>query len=313
MTPSLSPGFPTGAVYELADELAAAFAAPRGGSDELFVTVPEVSGGRTGAAPDTMIAMLRTVIDLLPGNVFAKDRDGRYLIANEQTERALGADRVALVGFTDAEILDDPEEAARLVEVDRRVMASGVAETLEEPVTLADGSVRTWLSTKAPLRDACGEIAGVIGYSVDITERKAAEAALAANEAQLAAVLDALPVGIIIADAKGEILRDNAASRELWGMTPATRDWRGYGDWVGYDPATGERIAAGDWAMSRALLNGDVVRGELVECERFDTRERRRYLNSAAPVRDGDGNIVGGVVAQLDVTDGLPAGVTTAN
>lgn len=292
--------------YVSADDISALLVTPSDAVAGLFMSEPVAA---RGATIEPMAAMLLAVVDTLPGNVFAKDRAGRYLVANSQTEFALGAPRDRLLGRTDAELLDDQEEAERLRAADRRVMESGVAEKLEESVTLVDGSICTWLSTKAPLRDAAGAVIGIIGFSVDITDRKAAERAQAHVEAQLGAVLDALPLGIIIADADGRIVRDNAANRELWGVPPETRDWRGYGEWVGYDER-GERIRAGDWAMARALRNGDTVRGELVECERFGSGERRRYLNSAAPVRDADGAIVGGVVAQLDVTDGLPAGIS---
>lgn len=261
---------------------------------------------------EPMAAMLLAVVDTLPGNVFAKDRDGRYIVANAQTAVALGAPRDRLLGRTDAELLGDGAEAARLRKADLRVMASGSAESLEETLTLGDGTVVTWLSTKAPLRDAAGAVIGVIGFSVDVSDRTAAEQERARIAAQLSAVLDAMPVGIIIADADGRIVRDNAANRELWGLPPETASWRDYGEWVGYRPATGERIRPGEWAMTRALHNGDTVRGELVECRRFGTGERRRYLNNAAPVRDADGAIIGGVVAALDVTDGLPAGLGRA-
>lgn len=288
--------------YECADDLATLLVSPANEIGHMFVDSPAPE-----AAPTLMpmVAMLCAVVDTLPGNVFAKDLAGRYVVANAQTEFALGKPRDAILGRTDSEILDDPEEAARLMAADRRVIASGAPESLEEPVTLADGSTVAWLSTKAPLRDRGGNIIGIIGFSIDITERKAAEA-------RLDAVLEALPIGIIVADAEGAIVRDNAATRELWGITPTTVDWRGYGQWVGFDPATGKRLGARDWAMSRALLDGDTVRGELVECERFGSGERRRYLNSAAPVRDPGGKIVGAVVAQLDVTGTSAAGIGRA-
>lgn len=292
--------------YEFADDLAAYLDVPRRRIDDLFLT--EAQPARELVHPT--IAMLCAIIDVLPGNVFAKDLDGRYLVANAQTERALGVPRDRLLGHTDAELLEDQAEAARLRAADRRVVASGQAESLEEAVTDADGSIVTWLSTKAPLRDMRGDIIGVIGFSVDISDRKLADAARVRNEAQLAAVLDALPVGVIVADADGRIVRDNAANRALWGIPPETRSWQEYSDWVGYDPETGERIQAGDWALARALNQGETVRGELVECERFGSGERRCYLNSAAPVRDAQGRIVGGVAAQLDVTSGLPAGAS---
>jgi signal transduction histidine kinase len=51
-------------------------------------------------------------------------------------------------------------------------MASGVAEQIEEEVQLADGSPATWLSTKAPWIDDRGQVIGLIGASIDITERR---------------------------------------------------------------------------------------------------------------------------------------------
>lgn len=168
-----------------------------------------------------------------------------------------------------------------------------------------DGSWR-WILDRGRVvaRDDAGSPVRAIGTHTDITERKLAEEALRRSEATLSAVLDALPVGVI-GDIHGKIVRDNAANRELWGVPPETRGWEGYADWVGYFPDSGERIQAQEWAMARALLRGETVKNELVECERFETKERRLYLNNAAPVRDADGNIVGGVVAEFDVTDRL--------
>ena len=137
----------------------------------------------------------------------------------------------------------------------------------------------------------------------ELRRRTDAEGAMRANAATLSAVLDALPVGVAIADARGRIVRDNAAHRHLWGTPPRTAGWEQYGGWIGWWPDTGERIEAHEWAMARALLRGETVEQELVECERFDTGERRFLLTNAAPVRDAAGRIVGGVVAQLDVTE----------
>lgn len=138
-------------------------------------------------------------------------------------------------------------------------------------------------------------------------ERALAEGRLRRSEALLSAVLDALPVGVIIADAQGALLRDNAAHRELWGAPPLSASIAEYGEWVGYRPDTGKRLAAEEWAMARAISNGEVVRGELVEAQRFDTGARRFFLNNAAPIRDASGTIIGGVVAELDVTERLAA------
>ncbi|MBF7014156.1 PAS domain-containing protein [Novosphingobium resinovorum] len=59
---------------------------------------------------------------------------------------------------------------------DQRIMTSGRSEQVEEDVNFAHGRRAIWLSTKSPLRDADGAVVGLVGTSLDITERKAIEA-----------------------------------------------------------------------------------------------------------------------------------------
>ncbi len=129
------------------------------------------------------------------------------------------------------------------------------------------------------------------------------EARAAAERAtrQLQAVLDVLPAGVIIADATGRLLQANEAARALWGETPlvaGVAEYRAYKAWW---PGTGRPLAPDEWAMARAIATGEVCPGEEVEIETFDG-ERKTALNTAAPIRDEAGEIVGGVVAMLDIT-----------
>lgn len=101
----------------------------------------------------------------------------------------------------------------------------------------------------------------------------------------LEAVLEAMPVGVIIADPNGKLIGSNPANERIWGEPPPTADFNEYRQWVGYWPETGVRLEPHEWAMSRALNSGEVCAGELVEIERFDDRTRRFILNSGAPVR----------------------------
>nr|WP_207625319.1 MULTISPECIES: PAS domain S-box protein [unclassified Methylobacterium] len=173
------------------------------------------------------------------------------------------------------------------------------------------GEAETWWSfSYSRVLDGAGCVAGLFIFTNETTKRvrtearqRESEAALRRSESFLTATLEGLPVGVIIADADGRIVRDNPANRELWGVPPETANWEGYGEWVGYWPETGQRLSAEEWGMARALLNGETVRGELVEIERFDGGGRRLFLNNAAPIRDRAGAIVGGVVAELDVTE----------
>ncbi|MFW6146131.1 MAG: PAS domain S-box protein [Planctomycetota bacterium] len=141
------------------------------------------------------------------------------------------------------------------------------------------------------------------GFAAASDERVKAEQALRDSEATLNAVLDALPVGVIIADATGRIVRVNAVTNSIWGVPPETTSWEQYDRWVGWWGETGDRIESHEWAMARALREGQTSAGELIQIQPFDGSPRRFILNSAAPVRDSAGEIIAGVVALQDVTE----------
>ena len=130
---------------------------------------------RTAEALAQANHLLRTFMEAVPGVIYAKDIEGRLLVGNRGTANLLGCEFEDFVGRTDAELLEDKDEAAALMANDRRIMDTGVAEQLEERVTLPDGSEAWWHSTKAPLRDPSGRVVGLIGSSVDITERRRSE------------------------------------------------------------------------------------------------------------------------------------------
>ncbi|MDR6992728.1 PAS domain-containing protein [Luteimonas sp. 3794] len=131
---------------------------------------------RIEAERDQAQTLLRSFIDAAPGVVYAKDRQGRMLIGNRGTTELIGRPLEDYVGRTDAEFLGDPAQAAAVMATDERIMSSGQSEQVEEAVSFPGGRRAWWLSTKAPLRDADGNVIGLVGTSLDITDRKAAEA-----------------------------------------------------------------------------------------------------------------------------------------
>jgi PAS domain S-box-containing protein len=130
------------------------------------------------AERDRMSALLRTFTAAVPGVVYAKDLEGRILVANHGTTELIGKPPEFYLGKTDLEFLEDKAQALQVMETDQRIMRSGVAEQIEERVDMPDGSATTWLSAKAPLLDESGEVIGLIGSSIDVTARKQAETAL---------------------------------------------------------------------------------------------------------------------------------------
>jgi PAS domain S-box-containing protein len=137
--------------------------------DELEETVAE----RTGELARSM-ALLRAVSEGTSDLLFAKDRECRILFANPAGARIMKTPPSELIGATGLEGKLDRAEVEAYLANDRLTMESGQAETFEEVLTSVDGR-RTYLATKAPLRDDSGHVVGLIEVSRDITERKRAE------------------------------------------------------------------------------------------------------------------------------------------
>ena len=118
---------------------------------------------------------MQTVIETTPGLIYAKDRQGRVILSNSAVAAVVNKPGIVLHGRTDRELLDDPAQAEAVMRNDRQVMETGVSQEFEERTGEAEGQPRIWLSTKAPMRDAAGQVTGVVGVSIEITERKHAE------------------------------------------------------------------------------------------------------------------------------------------
>jgi PAS domain S-box-containing protein len=172
------------------------------------------------AERDQAMALLRSFTAAVPGVVYAKDREGRMLVANRGTAELLGKEPDDFIGRTDLEILEDKEQARAVMANDRRIMESGRMEQIEEEVRLSDGTPAVWLSTKAPLTDDDGKVIGLIGSSIDITARKRAEAALAESEARRRAALAAASLGTFDWNLGTEEVELDERSREIFGFGP---------------------------------------------------------------------------------------------
>ncbi|MFV8827736.1 two-component system sensor histidine kinase NtrB [Alkalihalobacterium sp. APHAB7] len=116
-------------------------------------------------------------------------------------------------------------------------------------------------------------------------------------------ILNALPFGVLIVDAKGEFLHINSKVYEIWGVDPAKWDKQTvYAEYKGYYKDTGQRILKGDWAVIRAIEKGETSFGEVIDIQTFDGR-KATILNSAIPLFTDEGRIDGAVLTISDITE----------
>jgi PAS domain S-box-containing protein len=237
---------------------------------------------------------LKAFLDAIPSPVCLKDRENRWLLGNPSLFETIGRSAAQSLGKTDREIFDDPAVAAILMASDRRVMESGVTEVVEETVPTPAG-LRVFHSTKAPYRDASGQVIGVVVSALDVTDRKRAELALRANEARFRALADASPVGIFETDAKGNNIYLNRVGAQLLGIPADRARGRGWGESI--HPEDRDRVLR-EW--DAAVGAGQVFSSEY----RFlrpggDSVMVRGY---ASAVRDLAGGLSGYVGVMLDVS-----------
>lgn len=142
------------------------------------------------------------------------------------------------------------------------------------------------------------------------SENQALEAAdlARAERHRLDAVLQAVPVGIVVSDVHGGISLANAAHRRLWGgpdrMTRSIGEFGDYkGWWADGSLQHGQPLKLHDWPTAR-ILGGEDVTHDIIEIETFHVPPVRCILLvSGAPIRDGNGKIVGAVVAEQDISE----------
>ncbi|WP_165820254.1 PAS domain S-box protein [Microvirga sp. KLBC 81] len=180
-------------------------------------------------------------------------------------------------------------------------IATGMDYSAEYRVIGSDGATR-WIAARGRCyHDETGKPLRFPGIAIDLTERKRTEEALAASERRLQAILDTIPVGIVIAEApSGRIISGNAQVERIFGhpVLPS-QDVESYRDWIGFHP-DGRQVQAAEYPMAR-VLRGAEERAEMELLYRRGDGRKAWLRLMAAPIRDEVGRIVAGVVACLDV------------
>jgi len=158
--------------------------------------------------------LLASVLDTLPINIFLKDAEGRFLFVNRETCQTLGRPAESITGRTDEEIFS-PEQGAKLRAEDLRVWEAGDLRTSEEAHEGPQGT-RWFLAGKTLIRAHARDECMLLGFSLDITQRKQAEDEARLKERQLEDAIEALDSGFAMYDAEDRLVKCNQPYRELY-------------------------------------------------------------------------------------------------
>lgn len=125
---------------------------------------------------------------------------------------------------------------------------------------------------------------------------------LQAERDRLQLILDSLPVGVSVTDAKGRVLIRNRMIKEsLERDLPFSNDISDYGHFIGYHPGTDVPFEAKDWPLANALKTGKNVNGMEIEIPRREGG-RSSILSLARLIKGENGEITGGIAAFIDIT-----------
>jgi PAS domain S-box-containing protein len=221
-------------------------------------------------------ATFRALAESAPAAIFVCQGD-RIRYCNPAAMGLTGYSREELSGrsFSDTAAPDCRDSLTARAAARRR--GEPVPARFELSILTKSGAQRALEFTETPF-----EFAGpgaLLGVAFDVTERKQAEDAVRGSQQLLNEVLATLPVGVAVTDREGDIILGNAALRRIWGDL---------------------------WGSVRALSKRPASLNELIDIESF-TGERRTIQNSAAPIRNAEGQTVGTVIVNEDVTERVRA------
>ncbi len=222
--------------------------------------------------------------------------DGVILRANQAELDLLGYRREEYVGRHIAEFHAD--QAA----IDDILLRLSRGEKLEKyPAILRtkNGETRhVLLSSNVYQRD--GRFIHTRCFTIDVTERHAAEGALRKSERRSQELLAALPAAIYTTDEKGAITFYNEAAAELWGARPELGTSYWHGSWRVLWP-DGAPVSHEQCPMAIALQEGRGVRNVEAVIVRPDGTQVP-FMPYPTPLRDAENRLVGAINMLIDLT-----------
>ena len=248
-------------------------------------------------ALEESIAQTRRILDFVPAYVYAKDAQGRFILANKAVSDEYGIPPDQIVGMTDAEVGAPPDVRESYRRSDLAVIESGEPVFVPaERIYKKNGSPGWFQTVKIPYRHPGGDRPAVLGISFETTDLKNAEDELQRSQNLLDSLLDSLPLPVYFADVDGCFVLVNRSFESFFGTLKSEIVGKTAFDCFLWDEANFHR------EKDARLL--ETPGSQTYECPLTDARGR---LHSAvfhkAVIFDSSDNAAGIVGAILDLTE----------
>lgn len=239
------------------------------------------------------------ILMCIPGYVYWKDLNGVYLGCNQMEAELAGLKSPEeMIGKTD---YDFPWKniASILKKTDERIIQRRISEELIETPTLSDGRTMVMLTRKSPLYDENNNVVGIIGVSIDITDRKTKEELQNQLETRLYInnILKHIPGCVYWKDINGVYLGCNQMEAELLGLN-FPKEVIGKTDYDLLLKYAAEVIEKTDKRIMKTEISE-----EIIETGTFFNGRSVTLLTRKSPLYDENNNVVGIVGASMDITD----------
>lgn len=259
---------------------------------------------------DELMQLQDSIIDAIPTPIFFKDIQGRYLGFNKAFEEFFGKNKEQLIGKSVFDI--NPEHLARIYhQMDTALFEKKDQQTYESQVKDANGILHDVIFHKATMTNSNGEINGLIGTILDITERKRAEEAVLSSQRKLSEIIDFLPDATFAIDNNKCIIIWNKAMERISGLKAnEVIGKRDYSHTVAFygriHPPIVELIFENDESVALQYENfhrdGDTIYAESF-CPALHKGKGAWVEIKTSPLHDPDGHVIGAIESIRDISD----------
>lgn len=251
------------------------------------------------------------IINKVPCHIYWFDRENKFIGCNQHQADSIGLKSPEEIIGTNPYDFECKEDADRITKNNLLVLETGKEILAEEPFVQKDGSVRYFISKKAPLKDENNKIIGILGISIDITaekenellrlEKEKIEQEKAAERAELMNfyenIIDKMPGTVYWLDREGRYLGCNENEARAIGLASRAEivgkrntDIEGFLVSEALDPINEQVMSTG-----QSMIVEEPVR--------LKDGSIGTYLSSKFPLFDSKGEVIGLVCISFDITE----------